>query len=94
VILRLPSEAPPPDASLLEAAQLAAYHSDGRESTRVPVDYTLRRHVRKTPGGGPGQVLYDHHRTALVTPDPALVARLKIAPATTPAPPQWEGSEE
>lgn len=91
VILRLPSEAPPPDASLLEAALLAAYHSDGRDSTRVSVDYAMRRHVRKTPGGGPGQVLYDHHRTALVTPDPAMVAKLKVPPA---APSRREGTEE
>ncbi|MGE5508716.1 MAG: NFACT family protein [Chitinophagales bacterium] len=80
VIVRLPNEAPAPASSILEAAQLAAYHSEGRASTQVPVDYTLRRHVRKTPGGGPGQVLYDHHRTVFVTPDPALVERLRSAP--------------
>lgn len=77
VILRLPAEGPLPDEALLEAAQIAAYHSEGRESSQVPVDYTLRRHVRKTPGGRPGQVLYDHHRTLYVTPDPALIARLR-----------------
>ncbi|MDI6871553.1 MAG: NFACT family protein [Bacillota bacterium] len=77
VILRLPAEEPVPEEALREAAQIAAYHSEGRESSQVPVDYTLRRHVRKTPGGRPGQVLYDHHRTLYVTPDPALVARLR-----------------
>lgn len=81
VVLRLPSEAPLddalPDRALREAAQIAAYHSEGRHSSQVPVDYTLRRHVRKAPGGGPGQVLYDHHRTIFVTPDSDLVARLR-----------------
>lgn len=78
VILRLPGEGDPSEQALREAAQVAAYHSEGRESSQVPVDYTLRRHVRKTPGGRPGQVLYDHHRTLFVTPDPELVAKLRL----------------
>jgi predicted ribosome quality control (RQC) complex YloA/Tae2 family protein len=77
VILRLPGEGDPLESTLWEAAQVAAYHSEGRESSQVPVDYTLRRHVRKPPGGRLGQVLYDHHRTLYVTPDPALIARLR-----------------
>ncbi|HHW14322.1 MAG TPA: fibronectin-binding domain-containing protein [Firmicutes bacterium] len=78
VILRLPAEGYPPERALWEAAQVAAFHSEGRESSQVPVDYTFRRHVRKAPGGRPGQVLYDHHHTLYVTPDPALVARLRV----------------
>ncbi|MGE5552693.1 MAG: NFACT family protein [Betaproteobacteria bacterium] len=86
VILRLPAEGPIPEGALREAAQIAAYHSEGRQSSRVPVDYTPRRHVRKAPRGGPGQVFYDHHRTLYVTPDPALVARLRVndAPGEQP----------
>ncbi|MCG0238306.1 MAG: NFACT family protein [Firmicutes bacterium] len=70
VILRLPPGVEPPEASLREAALLAAYFSKARLSANVPVDYTLRRHVRKPPGARPGMVIYDHHRTLHVTPDP------------------------
>ena len=66
-----------PDSTLLEAAALAAYHSRGKLSSRVPVDYTLRKHVRKPPGAKPGMVIYDHHKTVYVTPEPALVERLR-----------------
>lgn len=74
VILRVPPGAgEPPSQSLLEAAMIAAYHSKGRQSAQVPVDVTLRRHVRKPPGAKPGMVIYDHHRTLYVTPQTELV---------------------
>lgn len=71
VILRLPPGAEPPERSLLEAAALAAWFSRARGSANVPVDYTLRKHVRKPAGARPGMVIYDHQRTVYVTPDPA-----------------------
>lgn len=80
VIVRLPAGpggGDIPDSTLLEAAGLAAYHSRGRQSSQVPVDYTLRRYVRKPPGAKPGMVIYDHHKTVYVTPEPALVERLR-----------------
>lgn len=57
------------EATLNEAAMLAAYYSKGRTSSRVPVDYTLIRHVRKPHGAKPGFVIYDSHKTLYVTPD-------------------------
>lgn len=66
-----------PDTTLNEAAHLAAYHSKARESSNVPVDYTFVRHVRKPSGAKPGMVIYDHHRTLWVTPDPELIERLR-----------------
>jgi predicted ribosome quality control (RQC) complex YloA/Tae2 family protein len=83
VILRRPSDVPVPEEDLREAATIAAYHSEGRESSGVPVDYTERRFVRKAPGGGPGQVLYDHHHTLYVTPDARLAAERRL---TSPLP--------
>lgn len=59
-----------PLQTLKEAACLAAYFSKARYSSAVPVDYTLRRHVRKPAGAKPGYVIYDHHQTIYVTPDP------------------------
>ena len=58
----------PDDATILYAAQLAAANSKGRASSRVPVDYTLRRYVKKPGGAKPGFVIYTHQRTLFVEP--------------------------
>lgn len=57
------------EATLEEAAQLAAYYSQAKQSSSVPVDCTLIRHVRKPSGAKPGFVIYDHQKTLFVTPD-------------------------
>ena len=57
-----------PEATLLEAANLAAYHSKARTSANVPVDYVAKKHVKKPNGAKPGFVIYDNHRTVYVTP--------------------------
>ncbi|WP_309121361.1 NFACT RNA binding domain-containing protein [Paenibacillus sp.] len=57
------------DATLAEAANLAAYYSKGKQSSLVPVDYTLVRHVKKPSGAKPGFVIYDKQKTLFVTPD-------------------------
>lgn len=62
-----------PESTLQEAAILAAYYSKGKNSTNVPVDYTLKKYVRKPKGAKPGMVIYDNHRTLYVTPDPGVV---------------------
>lgn len=64
------------DATLEEAAQLAAYFSQAKQSSSVPVDATLIRHVRKPSGAKPGFVIYDHQRTLFITPDEELVKKL------------------
>jgi predicted ribosome quality control (RQC) complex YloA/Tae2 family protein len=61
-----------PRSTIEQAASLAAYYSEARGSTSVPVDYTLQRHVRHMKGGGPGMVLYERERTIYVEPDKAL----------------------
>lgn len=58
----------PEERDMREAAQLAAYHSKGAESSQVPVDYTQVRYVRKPQGAKPGMVIYDNYRTVYVTP--------------------------
>ena len=67
VVLKLGGREPPRGA-LLEAARLAARHSQARDSTRVPVDYTLLRYVKKVKGGPPGLVTYTQERTVRVDP--------------------------
>ena len=58
----------PDAASLTEAAQLAAWYSQGRESGRVPVDYTPVKVVKKPAGARPGMVVYTTYQTAMVEP--------------------------
>ena len=64
--------------SLTEAAQLAAWFSQGREGSRVPVDYTPVKYVKKPAGARPGMVVYTTYQTALVDPDPELAKRLRV----------------
>jgi predicted ribosome quality control (RQC) complex YloA/Tae2 family protein len=67
----------PTEATLQEAAQLAAYFSKSKMSSSVPVDYTLVKHVKKPSGAKPGFVIYEQQKTLFVTPDEALVKELK-----------------
>ena len=74
-----------PDAqSMTEAAILAAYFSQGRESSRVAVDYTPVRYVKKPAGAKPGMVVYDPYQTAYVAPDENVVRALSSEQAPTP----------
>lgn len=59
----------PDDETLLYAAKLAATYSKGAGSSNVPVDYTLRKYVKKPSGARPGFVIYTHQHTLYVTPD-------------------------
>lgn len=55
-------------ATLELAAGLAAYFSKSRQSSKVPVDYTLRKHVKKPSGSPPGFVIYTDQQTVLIEP--------------------------
>lgn len=59
----------PSEETILEAARLAAAYSKGSASSRVPVDYTLRKYVKKPSGAKPGFVIYTHQKTLYVAPD-------------------------
>lgn len=66
------------EKTLLEAAMLAAYYSKGQTSAQVPIDYTLRRYVKK-PGGSPaGFVIYVNQKTLYITPDEHAVRRMRL----------------
>ena len=66
-----------PDQTLLEAATLAAFYSKGKNSSKVSVDYTQRKYVRKQSGAKPGMVTYDNFKTVIVDPDSVMVSRLE-----------------
>jgi predicted ribosome quality control (RQC) complex YloA/Tae2 family protein len=57
-----------PERTLEEAASLAAYYSKGRGLGKVPVDYTLKKYVRKPKGSPPGLVTLIKHKTILAIP--------------------------
>jgi predicted ribosome quality control (RQC) complex YloA/Tae2 family protein len=57
-----------PLSTLEEAAGLAAYFSEARLSSNVPVDCTKRKNVSKPKGARPGFVIYKKHQTFYVTP--------------------------
>ena len=67
----------PDEESLIQAASIAAYYSQGREGGKIPVDYTMVRFVRKPSGALPGKVVYTDYRTILSEADEQLVKRLK-----------------
>ena len=67
----------PTEKTIEEAAMLAAYYSKAKNSSRVPVDYTQIRHVKKPKGSKPGFVTYDNQTTLFVTPDEDVVLQLK-----------------
>ena len=65
VIIRTEGEVPL--ETLRQAALLAAWYSKGKNSSTVPVDYTLRKYVKKPSGAAPGKVIYTHQKTVYVT---------------------------
>ena len=63
----------PPDDTVTQAAQLAAYYSETKSGQNVPVDVTAVKQVKKTPGGKPGMVIYHTYRTVIANPYPEIV---------------------
>ena len=51
-----------------QAAAVAAWHSKGRASANVPVDYVPVRYVKKPSGAKPGMVIFTNNRTVYVDP--------------------------
>ncbi|MCL2109647.1 MAG: NFACT family protein [Oscillospiraceae bacterium] len=70
--------AKPSEKTLQEAAQIAAYCSKARTSSRVPIDYTQIRYVKKPAGAKPGMVIFTHNKTLYVTPSEEVFEGLKI----------------
>lgn len=61
-----------PKELLLNIAGIAAFHSKGRQSENVPVDYVPVRYVKKPAGAKPGMVIFTHNHTLFATPkDPS-----------------------
>ncbi|MCI9304128.1 NFACT family protein [Clostridium sp.] len=57
-----------PDNTLVEAATIAAHYSKAKDSSKVPVDYTLVKNLKKPNGANPGMVIYHTNYTMYVEP--------------------------
>lgn len=66
LILRLNVE--PDDMILSKVAQYAAYFSKARETSKVPVDYTYIKNIKKPPGSPLGFVIFNTYQTMIVEP--------------------------
>ncbi len=60
-----------------EAAMLAVFHSSQKESSKVAVDYTFVKNIKKTNDLKPGMVIYDTNETAYVTPELDVINNLE-----------------
>lgn len=77
-VIKLGTDKNVPERTILEAAMIAAYHSSAKESSKVPVDYTQIKNVKKPSGAKPGMVIYDYYNTIYVTPNAEAVAELAL----------------
>ena len=67
-ILLLNKSKIPNDNIIVRCAQIAAFHSKGRNSSNVPVDVCEVKYVKKPNGSKPGFVIYKNNRTYSVNP--------------------------
>ena len=63
----------PPDDTITQAAQLAAYYAETGGGQNIPVDVTAVKQVKKIPNGKPGMVIYHTYRTVIANPYPDIV---------------------
>lgn len=75
VIIRTSNEIP--ETTLMEAANLAAYYSKAQNSSKVPVDFTEIKNVRKPSGAKPGMVIYYTNQTLYITPNEPKLKQIK-----------------
>lgn len=57
-----------PDSVIKTASEICAYYSDAREGSKIPVDYTFKKYVKKPPRCNAGFVIYTDYKTALAQP--------------------------
>lgn len=67
----------PPERTVFEAAVIAATYSKAKDSSKVPVDYTVRKNVKKPRGAKPGMVIYEQNKTIYVDPNERFVQSLE-----------------
>lgn len=78
VILRCDGLEPPQRSVEQAGLHRSPYYSQGRDSGKLPVDYTMVRFVRKPSGSLPGKVIYTDYKTIIIEGDESLVERLRV----------------
>ena len=66
------------DDAIVEAAEIAAYHSKARDAKLVPVDYTYVKNLKKPQGAPLGKVIYHVYYSVNVTPEREKVEKMLI----------------
>jgi predicted ribosome quality control (RQC) complex YloA/Tae2 family protein len=64
------------DTTLLEAATIGATYSNGKDSSKVEVDYTQVKNVKRSVFKKPGMVFYTSQKTIIVSPNQTLCQKL------------------
>lgn len=63
----------PPDDTITQACQLAAYYAETTGGQNIPVDVTPVKQVKKPPNAKPGMVIYHTYKTVIANPYPEIV---------------------
>ncbi len=66
------------EQTIVEAAMIAAYHSDARHSSQVPVDLTEVKYVKKPKGAKPGMVIFTDNKTIYVNPEKEKIDKMRV----------------
>lgn len=66
------------DEAIVEAAEIAAYHSKARDAKLVPVDYTYVKNLKKPQGAPLGKVIYHIYYSVNVTPEREKIEKMLI----------------
>lgn len=66
------------DEAIVEAAEIAAYHSKARDAKLVPVDYTRVKNLKKPQGAPLGKVIYHVYYSVNVTPNRNKIAAMEV----------------
>ena len=68
VVLQTHGRKQVPKEAIVQAAEIAAYHSDAKTQKHAPVSYIERKYVRKPKGADPGAVVMAREEVVIVTP--------------------------
>lgn len=68
VILKIDSDKDINEDIIYKCASLAAYYSKGKNSSKVLVEYTFVKNIKKPKDSKPGFVTFTNYRTVLVEP--------------------------
>ncbi len=65
------------DNAIVEAAEIAAYHSKANGAKLTPVDYTFVKNIKKPSGAPPGKVIYHVYYSVNVSPEKEKIEKMK-----------------